>query len=85
QLHMAVIRLPALKSASWRFFFNIIIEAPLLPVELKNRSKIRTPEIVNERTLLEKLLKHHFMIFRMNSLIRFHLAYLHILISQFRL
>lgn len=52
QLHMAVIRLPTLKSASWRFFFNIIIEAPLLPVELKNRSKIRTSEIVNERLLL---------------------------------
>ncbi len=51
QLHMAVIRLPALKSASWRFFFNII-EAPLLPVELNNRSKISTSEIVNERLLL---------------------------------
>ncbi len=52
QLHMAVIRLPALKIASWRFFFNIIIEARLLPVELNNRSKISTSEIVNERLLL---------------------------------
>lgn len=48
QLHMAVIRLPALKSVSWRFFFNTTIEAPLMPVELKNKNKIRTSEVVNE-------------------------------------
>lgn len=52
RLHMAVIRLPALKSVSWRFFFNTTIEAPLMPVELKNKNKIRTSEVVNERLLL---------------------------------